>query len=91
MKASGKSIAERPANVTLDQAGAFSDGPFDRTLPCPETVGDLDDRIARLNQRVNKIQNSKVGATFTKANITIFTDEDGPVQLKLIYRKGNGA
>lgn len=53
-------------------------------------AGTLEERIARLNQRVNKIQNLKVGATYSKANITISADETDPVQLRLIYPKGNG-
>jgi len=90
LKAFGKSMAEKP-DLTPDQAGTFSDTLFDKTIACAETVQDLDERIARLNQRVNKTQNSKVGAAFTKAVITILADQDGPVRLRLIYRGYNGA
>ena len=88
LKAFGKNMAQKP-ELTPDQAGSFSDTLFDKTLACAETVRDLDERIARLNQRVNKIQNSRVGTAFTKAIITILADEDGHVQLRLIYREDN--
>ena len=89
-KASGKDVVEKP-DPPPDHAGASSDALFDKTLACAEIARDLEERIARLNQRVNKIQNLKVGATCTKATITILAHEDGLVQLRLIYRKGNGA
>jgi len=90
LKEFGKSMTEKP-DLTPDQARTFSDTLFAKTLACAETVRDLDERIALLNQRVNKIQNSKAGTSFTKATITILADEGGPVQLRLIYREWNGA
>ena len=90
MESYEKSTAGKP-DLTSEKPGTFSHAPFDKTITCAETVRDLDERIARLNQRVDKIQNLKVGATFTKANMTILADEDGPVQLRLIYRRGYGA
>ena len=90
LKAFGKSMAKRP-DLTPDQAGTFSDTLFDKTLACAETVRNLDGKLAQLNQRVNKIQNLKAGAAFTKAIITILANEDGPVQLRLIYREEGGA
>ena len=90
LKAFGKSMAEK-SDITPDQAVTFSDTLFDKIIACTETVRDLDERISRLDRKVNKIRNSKVGAAFTKANITILADEDGPIQLRLIYREDNGA
>ena len=90
LKAYGKSMVDKP-DLTPDQADAFSDTLYDKILACAERVRDLDERIARLNQRINKVQTSKVGAAYTKATITILADEDGPAQLRLIYREGNGA
>jgi hypothetical protein len=83
-------MADKP-DLTPDQALTFSDTLFDKILACAETVRDLDERITRLNQRINKIRTSKEGAAFTKAIITILADEDSHVQLRLIYREDNGA
>lgn len=85
LKAFGKSTAEKP-DRTPNQAETFSNAPFDKTPACAESAKDLGERITQLNQRINKIQNSKVVAAFTKANITILADEDGPARLRLIYR-----
>ena len=90
LKAFGKGIAQEP-DLTPDQARTFFDALFDKTLACAETVRDLDERIAQLNQRHNRIQNSRAGTAFTRAIITILAEEDGPVQLRLIYREGNPA
>ena len=80
-------MAKNP-DLTPDQARTFSDTLFDKTLACAETLRDLDERITRLNQKMNKTRNSKAGAALTKAIITILADEDGPAQLRLIYREG---
>lgn len=90
LKAYGKSMADKP-HLTPDQAKTFSDTLYDKILACAETVRDLDEQITRLNQKINKMQSSKAGTAFTKAIITILADEDGPVQLRLIYRESNGA
>ena len=90
LKTFGKNMAEKP-DFTPDQVGAFSDTLFDKTLACAESVRDLDESISRLDQKINKIQNSKVGAAFTKAKITVLADENGPVRLRLVYRERNGA
>ena len=89
LKAFAKSMAKNP-DITPGQAETFSDTLFDKILACAETVRGLDEKITRLNQKTNKIQNSKRGAAFTKAVITILADEDGPIQLRLIYREGSG-
>ena len=90
LKVFAKSAANNP-DITPGQAKTFSDTLFDKILACAETVRDLDEKITRLNQKTIKIQNSKRGAAFTKAVITILADEDGPVQLRLIYCEGSGA
>jgi hypothetical protein len=90
LRAFGKSLAEKP-DLTPDQAKTFSDTLFDKILACAETVRDIDERSKRLHQKINKLQYSKVGEAFTKAIITILADEDGPAQLRLIYREGSGA
>ena len=79
-------MAKNP-DLTPDQARTFSDTLFDKTLACAETLRDLDERITRLNQKMNKTRNSKAGAALTRAIITILADEDGPVRLRLIYRE----
>lgn len=86
LKAFGKSMAQNP-DLTPDQAKTFSDTLFDKVLACAETARDIDEKVRRLNQKINKIQNSKFGAASTKAVITIVADEDGPAQLRLIYRE----
>ena len=86
LKAFGKSMAER-REINPDQAIAFSDTLFDKILACGEAVRELNEQTTRLNQKINKLRSSKSGEAFTKATITIFADEDGPGQLRLIYRE----
>jgi hypothetical protein len=86
----GKSMAEKH-NVDPDQAIAFSNKLLNKILSCAETVLELDEMIARLDQKINKLRSSRSGAAFTKAIITILADEDGSAQLRLIYREGKGA
>ena len=83
-------MADNP-QVTPDQARTFSDALYDKIIACAGTVRDLDEKITRLAQRINKMRTSKVGEAFTKAIITILADEDGSAHLKLIYREENGA
>ena len=90
LKGYAKSMTDK-ADLTPDQANAFSDTLYDKILACAETVGDLDERVTRSNQRINKMRNSEVGVAHAKAMITILADEDGPAQLRLIYCEGNGA
>jgi len=86
LKGFGKSMAQNP-DLTPDQAKAFSDTLFDKVLACAETVRDIDEKMLQLNLKINKIQNTRFGALFTRVVITIVTDEDGPVQLRLTYRE----
>ena len=86
LKAFGRSVAER-REISPDQAIAFSDTLFDKILACGEAVRELNEQITRLDQRINKLRSSKSGEAFAKATITILTDEDGPGQLRLIYRE----
>lgn len=90
LKAYGKNMGDNP-QLTPDQANAFSDTLYNKILACAETVRDLDEQTTRLTQKINKLQSLKVGAAFTKAIITILADEDGPAQLRLIYREDNCA
>ena len=85
----GKTMAGK-LDLIPGQALAFSETLLSRVLACAETVRELDEKISRLNQKIGKLRNSKSGSAFTKANITILAGEDGPVQLRLIYREGNG-
>ena len=89
LKAFGKSMAQNP-DLTPDQAKTFSDTLFDKVLACAETVRDIDEKMVRLNQKMSRIHSSKYGTASTKAVITILADEDGPAQLRLVYREGCG-
>lgn len=89
MEGFGKTMAGK-LDLIPGQALAFSETLLSRVLACAETVRELDEKISRLNQKIGKLRNSKSGSAFTKANITILAGEDGPVQLRLIYREGNG-
>ena len=83
-------MAQKP-DLTPDQANTFSDTLFDKIIACAEAVRDLDEKITRLNQKINKTQNSKAGAASAKAIITILADEDGSAHLRLTYREENVA
>lgn len=88
LKGFGRSMAEKP-DLPPDQALTFLDTLFGKDLAYVEKVGELDEKIARLDQKINKLRSSKSGAAFTRAIITILADEDGPAQLRLIYREEN--
>ena len=88
LKDFGKSMAQKP-DLTLDQANTFSDTLFDKIIACAEAVRDLDEKITRLNQKINKTRDSKAGAASAKAIITILADEDGSAHLRLTYREEN--
>lgn len=77
LKAFGKSTAENP-DLTSDKAEVFSDTLVDKNLACAKTVRDLGEKIMRLNWKIYEIQNSKVGAAFTKTLTTVLADEDYP-------------
>jgi hypothetical protein len=85
----GKSMAGKP-DLVPNQALAFFNTLFDKILSCGEIVRELNERIARLDQKINRLRDSKSGAAFTKAVITILAGKDGPVRLRLIYREDNG-
>ena len=89
LRAFGKSVAER-RDISPEQTITFSDTLFNKILACGEVTRELDDKITRLNQKINKLRNSTSGEAFTKAIITILADEDGPAQLRLIYRERSG-
>jgi len=88
LRAFAKSMNEKP-RIAPDQANAFSDTLYDKILGCAETVRDLDESIARLTRKIDQLGVSKVGEAHAKAIITILADEDGPAQLRLIYREEN--
>lgn len=88
LKAFGKSIAER-REISPDQAITFADTLSDKILACGEAVRELNEQITRLNQKIDKLRSSKSGKANTKATITILANEDGPGQLRLIYREWN--
>jgi len=75
------------SDLTPHQAKTFSETLFDKTVACAEAVRDLHEAIARLNQKIDKIQYSRIGEAHTKAIVTILADEDCHVRLRLIYRK----
>ena len=85
----GRGIVAGKLDLAPDQALAFFGTRFDSILACAETIRDLDEKMTRLNQKLNRLRSSKSGAAFAKATITILAGEDGPVQLRLIYRKGD--
>ena len=89
LKAFGKSVAES-RDISPDQTITFSDALFDKILACGEVTRELDEKITRLNQKINRLRNSRSGEAFTKAIITILAGEDGPAQLRLIYREWSG-
>ena len=89
LRAYGRSMTDKP-QLTPDQANVFSDTLYDKVLACAETVRDLNERIAQLTRKIDQMRVSRVGTAQTKATITILADEDGPAQLRLIYREDNG-
>ena len=88
LKAFGRSIAEK-RDTSPDQAIAFFDTLLGKILACGEVVRELCEKIARLNQKINKLRSSRSGEASTKAIVTILADEDGPAGLRLVYRKWN--
>ena len=86
LKAFGEKMGDKP-NVIPDQANAFAETLFKKTLACGETLKVLDDEIADIKRKIDKAESEKAGSAFVKAVITIFANDDGPVQLKLTYRQ----
>ena len=83
-------MAEKP-DLTPNQAKAFSDTLFDKIIAGAEAVRDLDEKITRMYRKIDQTRNAKSGTACTNAFITILADEDGPAQLRLIYRKGDSS
>lgn len=74
-------------DLAPDQANAFADTLFEKTLACAETVSSLDDKIVEIKRKISKAESERVGSAFVKAVITITANAEGPVQLKLTYRQ----
>ena len=83
----GKSMGQN-RDLTPDQVETFSDTLFDKVIACGEAVWDIDAKVSQLTLKANEIQSTGIGAWLNKAVITIVADEDGPAQLRLIYREG---
>ena len=90
MTAFGKTMAGKP-DLSPDQAKAFSDTLFDKIIAGAEAVRDLDEKITRMYRKIDQTRAAKSGTACTNAFITILADEDGPAQLRLIYRKGDSS
>ena len=88
LKAFGGRMGDKP-NVTPDRANTFASTLFEKTLACAETVKKLDDEIVEIKRRIDKVESEKAGSAFVKAVLTIVADDDGPVQLKLTYRRSH--
>ena len=82
----GAKMGDMP-DLTPDQANSFVDTLFEKTLACAETVKALDDKIEEVKRRIDKVESEKAGSAFVKAVITVVANDDGPVQLKLTYRR----
>ena len=82
----GDEMGNKP-DLTPDQANGFVDTLFKKTLACEEAVRELDTKIAEIRRRISKTESENAGSAFVKAIITIVADADGPVHLKLTYRR----
>ena len=86
LKAFGEEMGDKP-DLTPDQANAFADTLFEKTLTCAKTVKALGDEIEEIKRKINKAKSEKAGSAFVKAVITVVANDDGPAQLKLTYRQ----
>ena len=86
LKGFGDKIGDMP-EITPDQANAFANTLFKKTLACAQVVAVLDDKIKEVERKINKAESGKAGSAFVKAVITIVANDSGPVQLKLAYRQ----
>ena len=86
LKGFGEKMGDKP-DLTPEQANAFADALFEKTLACAEAVKTLDDKIEEVKRKIDKTESEKAGSAFVKAVITIVANDDGPVQLKLTYRQ----
>ena len=82
----GEKIGEKP-EIAPDQANAFANTFFEKSLACAEAVAALDNKIEEIERKINKAESGKAGSTSVKAVITIVASDDGPVRLKLAYRR----
>ena len=86
LKGFGGKLGDKP-DLTPDQASAFAETLFKKTLACAETVKVLDAEILEIRRKISKTVAEKAGTATVKAVITIVANDDGPVQLKLTYRQ----
>ena len=86
LKGFGAKMGDRP-DLTPDQANTFADTLFEKTLVYAEAVKGLDDKIAEIKRMISKAESERAGSALIKAVITIVANSDGPVQLKLTYRR----
>lgn len=86
LKTFGGKMGDKP-DLTPDQANAFADTLFEKTLTYAKAVKALDDEITDIKRRISKAKSERAGSAFVKAVITIIANDDGPVQLKLTYRR----
>lgn len=86
LKGFGGKMGDKP-DLTPDQANAFTDTLFEKTLACAESVKALDDKITEVKRRINKAESERAGSALVKAVITVVANDDGPVQLTLTYRQ----
>jgi hypothetical protein len=86
LKGFGGKLGDKP-DLTPDQASAFAETLFEKTLACAETVKGLEAEIEEIRRKISKTAAEKAGTATVKAVITIVANDDGPVQLKLTYRQ----
>ena len=90
LKAFGGKMGDKP-DLNPDQANAFVETLFEKTLACAKAVKALDEEIEEIKRKIDKAESEKAGSAFVKAVITIVANDDGPVQLKLTYRQSQPA
>ena len=82
----GKSLADKK-NLTPDHATAFASKLVKKTIENKSAIKELESKMEVLSRWIERTQQEKQGTAQSKASVTIVTEEDGPVELHVSYRK----
>lgn len=86
LKNFGKNMVDMP-ELTPENANSFSDTLFEKIISNSAAIQELDEKITRVDQQTNRLEDARAGEANAKAAITIVADEAGPARLKLTYRE----
>ena len=82
----GKSLADKK-NVSPEDATTFASQLVKKTIENRQAIKELEAKTEVLSRSVERTRQEKQGTAQSKACVTIVSEEDGPVELHVSYRK----